>query len=206
MHPWGIRRLQVEWGFLNQRFFQSQLSPITIHWSQRLTSSLGVFVCRLDHRSQILPFKPIDPTSRCIRLSTPLFQLLGVDPALSKRALDQTLAHEMIHQWQYDLLKRRPDHGPEFRSRMKQMNEAGLEVTVHHAYNAHVAVLSRYWWSCRHCGEVYRRQRESIDPRRHRCGICHGALNRLVPALDKRDSALTSAIAPSHSTQLLLPL
>ena len=43
-----------------------------------------------------------------------------------RRSCQGTLAHEMIHQWEFDIRKRRPSHGPLFREMMERMNEAGL--------------------------------------------------------------------------------
>ena len=58
-----------------------------------------------------------------IRLSA---QLLS---GQSEAELQGTLAHEMIHQWEFDIRKRYPSHGPTFREKMERMNEAGLGIT-----------------------------------------------------------------------------
>jgi predicted SprT family Zn-dependent metalloprotease len=91
-----------------------------------------------------------------------------------------TLAHEMIHQWQFDILKRRPNHGPDFRRKMVEMNRAGLGVTISHALDETVQALAKYVWRCLGCGMVYHRQRRTIRPSRHRCGCCCGALQELM--------------------------
>ena len=96
-----------------------------------------------------------------------------------------TLAHEMIHQWQYDILKRRPNHGADFRRMMAKMNRDGLGITIYHSLGSAVAALAQYAWRCQHCGCMYQRQRRTIQPRRHRCGSCRGPLRELpavVPA------------------------
>src|SRR5512134_2752834 len=90
---------------LNARFLAGQLPPITIVWSRRLTASAGMFVSRGGPRS------PSGRGRREIRLSRPLLERLARRTACAEQELLNTLAHEMIHQWQFDVLKRRPDHG-----------------------------------------------------------------------------------------------
>jgi len=109
-----------------------------------------------------------------------------------------TLAHEMIHQWQYDILKRRPNHGADFRRMMDQMNRDGLGITIYHSLGKEVAALAKYAWRCQHCGCLYQRQRRTIQPRRHFCGACRGPLRELpavVPA-STAEPAHTSAAGP----------
>ena len=85
----------------------------------------------------------------------------------SKEEIIRTLAHEMIHQWQYDVKKRWPNHGPDFQEVMARMNRDGLGITVRHSLNEQVDRLTRYAWQCRDCGMTYRRQRRTISPARH---------------------------------------
>ena len=93
-----------------------------------------------------------------------------------------TLAHEMIHQWQYDILKRRPNHGADFRRMMHRMNQDGLGITVYHSLGTEADTFARYIWQCQQCGYVYRRQRRTIQPRRHQCGACRGPLKEVTAA------------------------
>jgi predicted SprT family Zn-dependent metalloprotease len=111
-----------------------------------------------------------------------------------------TLAHEMIHQWQYDILKRRPNHGTDFRRMMTRMNEEGLGITIYHTMGKEVAALAQYAWRCQRCGSIYRRQRRSIQPRRHSCGTCRGPLRELAVPYD--DKALMPA--PSQPSMRLV--
>jgi rRNA maturation endonuclease Nob1 len=63
---------------------------------------------------------------------------------------------------------------------MIEMNRNGaLAITIYHSLQKEVLTLSRFSWRCIQCGRVYRRQRRSIEPRRHHCGICRGALQEL---------------------------
>jgi predicted SprT family Zn-dependent metalloprotease len=105
-----------------------------------------------------------------IRLSAPL--LRGQPEA----ELLGTLAHEMIHQWEFDIRKRRPSHGPTFREMMDRMNEAGLGITIRHQLNKTVDAFNRYAWECVRCGMGYQRQRRTIMPARHLCSRCRGRL------------------------------
>jgi predicted SprT family Zn-dependent metalloprotease len=181
--PISSEWLQAHWRQLNTRYFAGSLMPIEIVWSQRLTASVGMFTCREGPKA----FHPFTMTHshREIRLSLPLFE----------QELLNTLAHEMIHQWQFDALKRRPDHGLEFLRKMTQMNRSGeVAVTTYHSLEKEVIALSKFAWRCRDCGRLYRRHRRTIQPKRHHCGVCRGTLEELVsPAQLIEDR-------PGHST------
>ncbi|MBH0192986.1 MAG: hypothetical protein HP492_14765 [Nitrospira sp.] len=170
--------LHTRWRALNARYFLNRLPPIPIVWSRRLTSSVGLFVCRGGPRTP----HPAAPTSsrREIRLSRPLLERLAERTPYAEQELLNTLAHEMIHQWQFDVLKRRPDHGLDFLRKMTEMNRSGeVAVTRYHSLQNEVLALSRFAWRCKDCGRIYRRQRKTIEPRRHQCGRCRGALQEL---------------------------
>jgi hypothetical protein len=147
------------WTELNHRYFHGALPPISIEWSRRLTSSAGMFVCRVGPRHSIPQTIDERAPRRCIRLSSVLLQDSGPEP---ERDTIVTLAHEMIHQWQYDILKRRPNHGPDFRRMMARMNQEGLGITLYHSLGTAVAALAKYAWCCQHCGSIYRRHRRSL--------------------------------------------
>lgn len=164
--------LQAWWRELNARYFADLLPPIPIVWSPRLTSSAGLFINRVGPRAPLLSSAGVSE-HRLIRLSIPL---LSNQPAAE---VHSTLAHEMIHQWQYDVRKRRPNHGDDFRRTMAAMNLDGLDITVQHSLTADVAALSRYTWQCVRCGRLYLRHRRTIRPYRHRCGTCTGRLLEL---------------------------
>jgi predicted SprT family Zn-dependent metalloprotease len=162
-------QLQAWWRELNARHFADVLPPIPIAWSPRLTSSAGLFINKVGPRAALLASASFSE-HRLIRLSIPLLSDQPETEVLS------TLAHEMIHQWQYDVRKHRPDHGEDFRRIMAAMNHAGLQITVRHSLTAGVAALCRYTWQCVQCGRLYHRHRRTIRPNRHRCGACTGRL------------------------------
>ena len=170
------------WADLNRRYFQGTLPPVPIEWSRRLTSSAGMFVCRTGPRQPLARTTEEPARRRCIRLSAVLLQ--KHNPEQNHETV-MTLAHEMIHQWQYDILKRRPNHGVDFRRMMTRMNQDGLGITIYHSLGKEVAALARYAWRCQHCGCIYQRQRRTIQPRRHFCGSCRGPLRELAVVHDE---------------------
>ena len=185
------------WTDLNRRYFQGTLPPIPIEWSRRLTSSAGMFVCRIGPRQPLARTTEAPTRRRCIRLSA---VLLKPNNPNSSHETVMTLAHEMIHQWQYDILKRRPNHGADFRHMMARMNRDGLGITIYHSLGKEVAALAKYAWRCQHCGCLYQRQRRTIQPRRHFCGACRGPLREL-PAV-----APVTTTAPVHAPAVGLQL
>ncbi|MDH5741182.1 MAG: SprT-like domain-containing protein [Nitrospira sp.] len=167
--------LQTRWQHLNRRYFSGSLPSIAILWSPRLTSSVGMFASRGGPRTST------GQGSREIRLSLPLFVKLADRTPYAEQELLNTLAHEMIHQWQFDLLKRRPDHGLAFLRKMAEMNRTGeVAITTYHSLEQEVLALSRFTWRCNDCGRVYRRQRKTIQPGHHHCGVCRGTLHELL--------------------------
>ncbi len=146
---------------------------------------------------------------REIRLSLPLLQQVAQRSEYGKQEIMSTLAHEMIHQWQYDILKRRPNHGPNFLRKMTEMNRDGtLAITIYHSLQKEVLALTQFAWRCRQCGRVYRRQRRTIQPRRHHCGICRGLLQELVGSVSRipTDSERASHTKAPPSQRPLQPL
>jgi len=167
--------LQTRWQHLNRRYFSGSLPSIAILWSPRLTSSVGMFASRGGPRTST------GQGNREIRLSLPLFVKLADRTPYAEQELLNTLAHEMIHQWQFDLLKRRPDHGLAFLRKMAEMNRTGeVAITTYHSLEQEVLALSRFTWRCNDCGRVYRRQRKTIQPGHHHCGVCRGTLHELL--------------------------
>ncbi|NWF71859.1 MAG: SprT-like domain-containing protein [Nitrospirae bacterium] len=178
--PISTEQLQKIWSDLNGQYFYGALPSIVIVWSRRLTSSAGMFVSHRGPRPRLTQDGLCPPAKREIRLSLPLLLQAAQASGDNEREIVNTLAHEMIHQWQYDTLKRRPNHGVDFLRKMTEMNRDGaLAITTYHSLQKEVLALTRFVWRCRQCGQVYRRQRRTIQPRRHHCGSCRGALQEL---------------------------
>ena len=182
--PVTLQHLNQMWSEVNGRYFSGLLLPIDLVWSRRLTSSVGLFVSRRGPKPRLGQDGLRPPTRREIRLSLPLLQQAVHRSAYGEQEIVNTLAHEMIHQWQFDIRKRRPNHGPDFLRKMTEMNRDGaLAITIYHSLQKEVLALTRFAWRCRQCGLVYRRQRRTIQPRRHHCGICRGSLQELNPSI-----------------------
>jgi len=109
----------------------------------------------------------------------------------------------MIHQWQFDVRKRRPDHGPDFLEKMEAMNRDGLKITIHHTLDEEVSAFLTYAWRCLECGQDYQRQRRTIRPKDHRCGACHGLLGEVLPGKLPRKRR---RIRPRHRSAQYRPL
>jgi len=184
--PVTSQHLTQMWSELNDRYFAGLLPTIDLVWSRRLTSSVGMFVGRRGPRPRLDQDGHRPPTRREIRLSLPLLHQVVHRSEYGEQEIVSTLAHEMIHQWQYDILKRRPNHGTDFLRKMTEMNRDGaLAITIYHSLQREVLALARFAWRCRQCGRVYRRQRRTIQPRRHHCGICRGLLQELVGSVSR---------------------
>jgi predicted SprT family Zn-dependent metalloprotease len=199
------QQLIAIWADLNIRYFHGVLPPIDIVWSRRLTSSVGMFVSRAGPRSSWSASGSNKSAQREIRLSVPLLKPLLARTPYGRNELVSTLAHEMIHQWQYDILKRRPNHGLDFLRKMTEMNRGGvLAVTIYHSLQQEVLALARFAWRCRQCGRIYRRQRRTIQPRRHHCGTCRGSLQELgsLSPLPSDRSRPSLPSPPLHHEQL----
>ena len=193
--------LQARWRHLNARHFAGSLRPIEIVWSRRLTASVGMFACRQGPKA----FYPLAGahSRREIRLSLPLFEQLAARTPYAEQELLNTLAHEMIHQWQFDMLKRRPDHGLDFLRKMTQMNRSGeVAVTTYHSLEKEVMALSKFAWRCRDCGRLYRRHRRTIEPKRHHCGACRGALQELIGRAQPVSCRTPSRMAPRTNSSV----
>ena len=171
--PLSAEALHVLWQGLNVSYFQNRLPPIEIQWSPRLTSSAGLFVSQTGPRDARLLSAGRHGNGRVIRLSIPLLR----DQSLL--LVRDTLAHEMIHQWQFDVKKCRPSHGREFRRLMDVMNADGLNVSIYHTLTKAVEGFAKFTWRCVRCGYVYHRQRNTLSTRRHRCGQCSGPLQEI---------------------------
>lgn len=168
--PVSVEELQIYWSRFNRSYFQNRLPPIEIQWSKRLRSSSGLFVSKTGPRSQWVSSEERHGKGRVIRLSFPLLH----DQSINE--IQGTLAHEMIHQWQFDVKKNRPSHGREFRRLMTIMNQDGLDITVYHSLNKKVEIAEQSSWKCIQCGQSYHRQRNTLSLRQDHCRYCNGFL------------------------------
>jgi rRNA maturation endonuclease Nob1 len=91
----------------------------------------------------------------------------------------------------------------DFLRKMTEMNRDGtLAITVYHSLQKEVLALARFSWRCRQCGRVYQRQRRTIEPRRHHCGICRGSLeemSRHASMVNRETGSESPKVEPSSS-------
>ncbi len=174
--PLSAERLQSIWQELNDSYFQKRLPAIEIQWSTRLTASAGLFLSQTGPRISLVAPEKRHGKGRVIRLSIPL--LCGQ----SFEEIRGTLAHEMIHQWQFDVKKWCPSHGREFRRIMTLMNADGLGITIYHTLGEEAESFAKFTWRCVRCGHAYHRQRNTLSTKRHHCGLCRGPLQEISGA------------------------
>ncbi|KAL4820654.1 SprT-like family-domain-containing protein [Aspergillus spinulosporus] len=112
---------------------------------------------------------------------------------LAERIIDDenrlinTLAHEYCHLANYIISNiRNQPHGASFQAWGRKCKEAlkdhpvyggRIEVTTKHNYK----IDYKYVWTCVDCCQNYGRHSKSIDPGRHRCGMCKGLLQQIKP-------------------------
>jgi hypothetical protein len=160
---------------------------------------VGLFSSLVGPRS---PAPSTEGPRRHIRLSLPLLGRLAKTTPFAEQEILNTLAHEMIHQWQYDILKRRPGHGWDFLRKMTEMNRSGLVgITLYHALDEQVRAVARYRWRCQQCQRDYHRARRTIHEHRHRCGACRGRLE----LVEGQSAARSSPDSRNRAVQLPLP-
>ena len=205
----SVERLQALWRELNARYFRDALPPVEVIWSRRLTASAGLFVSRVGPRAKTQRGTDTRPERRMIRLSLPLLQQLSERSQYVEQETLSTLAHEMIHQWQFDVLKRRPNHGPDFLRKMTEMNRGGfLGVTIYHSLGKEAQAFAKYVWQCQRCGRAYERQKRTIWPSHHRCGTCYAALREVLADgkshRSNGQSVWTENRAPGQTIQMKL--
>ena len=194
--PLPVEHLQTIWRELNGSYFQNRLPAIEIQWSNRLTASAGLFRSQTGPRISWVGPEERHGKGRVIRLSVPL---LSGQPFEEIRG---TLAHEMIHQWQFDVKKWCPSHGREFRRIMALMNADGLGITIYHTLGEDARVSAKFTWRCAWCGHAYHRQRHSLSTKRHRCGLCRGPLREIIARnVDEEPSPQPSPIGRGSSEQ-----
>ncbi len=87
----------------------------------------------------------------------------------------------------------------DFRRLMEAMNRDGLGITISHSLDEAMQALAKYAWRCQECGRDYRRQRRTIRPGRHRCGVCRGKLRELLPAEVQRHNVKGKNWGPQES-------
>ena len=89
----------------------------------------------------------LSPQGREIVLSRPILE------PLAQKAIESTLCHEMIHAWTDIILGIEEGHGPNFRARMKAINQSQESFKVSIRHNFPVPKSKLKWLAiCPNCG------------------------------------------------------
>ena len=105
----SVEHLQSIWQELNDSYFRNRLPAIDIQWSTRLTASARP-LSEPNGSAHLLGGSGGTAWQRDESFACRF-------PLLSGQSFEEmrgTLAHEMIHQWQFDVKKYCPSHGGNF--------------------------------------------------------------------------------------------
>ena len=119
----------------NELFFNGELKPKRVYWSQRMTRCAGL--CRIKNKKPFV-FE--------IALS---IKLLQFRPTID---LIETLIHEMIHAHIISMEKRNiphDSHGFKFVEEMQRINKlTGLNISIFHNFQNEVRYYRIHVWRC----------------------------------------------------------
>ncbi len=146
-----LEKIFAEW---NASHFQGMLHPPELRWNARLSSSAGRFYPKRASRWSLWPKTPV------IEIAT---YLLKEDD--SEKWIRDTLGHEMIHQWLWQL-GRPYGHTAEFRKKMKE-----LGVSRYNLVPRRRAV--KYQYHCPSCGLAYPSRKRIVMKACGRCCRAH---------------------------------
>ncbi|KOS23376.1 HMG box-containing protein [Escovopsis weberi] len=185
------RKTQIAEDFLDQldsRITEGKLSElaastggIKIVWSKTLNTTAG----RANWRRETIRKKSKDGAGAP---EAPVEHRHHASIELAVKVIDEearllnVLAHEFCHLANFMIngITNNP-HGKEFKAWAAKCSRAfaaqGIRVTTKHTYE----IDFKYVWTCEACGAQYKRHSKSIDPSRHRCGTCKGALSQTKP-------------------------
>lgn len=169
---------------------------VRIVWTNKLNTTAG----RANWRRETL--RPKGSTS-----GSPLRILHHASIELAEKVIDDehrllnVLAHEFCHLANFMVsgITGNP-HGREFKAWAAQCSRhfgaRGIQVTTKHTYE----IDFRYVWTCAACATQYKRHSKSIDPRRHRCGLCRGELQQTKPVPRTGGKAVTGSRTGTGTT------
>lgn len=187
----GQRRHQVAASFLRElddTITEGQLAQlasstggIQIHWSKTLNTTAGRANWKRETvRSENREGRASSATAtRRHHASIELAEKVIDD----EHRLLNVIAHEFCHLANFMVsgVTGNP-HGKEFKAWAAKVTEAfgdrGIEVTTRHSYD----IAFKYVWQCAECDTEFKRHSKSINPDRHRCGVCKGLLKQTRPA------------------------
>ena len=154
---------------------------VKIIWSKKLNTTAG----RANWKRETI--RPISANPQSSTLEAPIFRHHAAIELAEKVIDDEerllnVIAHEFCHLANFMVsgIKTNP-HGKEFKAWAskvsRQFRGRGIEVTTKHSYE----IEYKYIWECENCGTEFKRHSKSIDPAKHRCGVCKYALIQTKP-------------------------
>ncbi|KAJ4309079.1 hypothetical protein N0V94_009084, partial [Neodidymelliopsis sp. IMI 364377] len=159
----------------------SSTGGIKLIWSKTLNTTAG----RANWRREVIRLRTT-PSSDPPTYTTETRHHCSIE--LASKVIDDearlynVLAHEFCHLTTFMISEvRNNPHGAEFKSWGRKASAAfkdrGVQVTTKHSY----AIDYKFVWECIVCGYEFKRHSRSIDPARHSCGKCKGALAQTKP-------------------------
>jgi predicted SprT family Zn-dependent metalloprotease len=165
---------------------------IKLIWTKKLNSTAG----RANWRREGIRLRNADADNVADQVTTTYRHHASIE--LAEKVIDDderllnVIAHEFCHLANFMVsgIRDRP-HGREFREWgakvSKLFGHRGVKVTTKHSYE----IDYKYIWTCLECAQEYKRHSKSIDPKKHKCGICKSELVQTKPLPRKGDGALT---------------
>ena len=162
-----------------------------ILWSKKLNTTAG----RANWKRETIRSKSTNPSEP----SGPTFRHHAAIE-LAEKVIDEedrllnVIAHEFCHLANFMVSEIRTNpHGKEFKAWAakvsREFGHRGIEVTTKHSYE----IDYKYIWECENCGTLFKRHSKSIDPVKHRCGVCKSKLlqTKPVPRSSVRGGGMT---------------
>lgn len=151
---------------------------VKLVWSKTLNTTAG----RANWRRETIRTKDAGGTEVAVTYKHRASIDLAEKVIDNQDRLLNVLAHEFCHLANFMIsgITKNP-HGKEFKGWASKctrtFGDRGVKVTTKHTYE----IDFKYVWTCSECTTEYKRHSRSIDPQRHRCGTCKGALQQTRP-------------------------
>jgi predicted SprT family Zn-dependent metalloprotease len=147
---------------------------VKIIWSKKLNTTAG----RANWKRETIHSKMPDITTFRHYAAIELAEKVIDD----EDRLLNVIAHEFCHLANFMVSNIRTNpHGKEFKAWAtrvsREFGNRGIEVTTKHSYE----IEYKYIWECENCGTLFKRHSKSIDPGKHKCGVCKSKLVQTKP-------------------------
>jgi predicted SprT family Zn-dependent metalloprotease len=157
---------------------------VKIVWSKKLNTTAG----RANWKRETIHPKSAAPSSLSSSIPATLTFRHHAAIELAEKVIDDedrllnVIAHEFCHLANFMVSNIRTNpHGKEFKAWASEVSrvfgDRGIGVTTKHSYE----IEYKYVWECENCGTEFKRHSKSIDPGKHRCGVCKYKLAQTRP-------------------------